>query len=154
MKRRAAFNNTRVQLPKLVATYLDVKMSPPSPLDPSPHSWNIATFGLEGDRLWIDNKPMSSLTRGIGFDSTLQVPLTTTDDQYPNVPLMRLGFLPGTPLLPSTAISLRTLAFYKALRSRCPQVGIEPFVRVLCDLHGVRFLTQCHTLTTDVYTQP
>lgn len=54
-----------------------------------------------------------------------------------SVALVRHGFIPTSPVVPHTAIEIKTLELYRRLSSRCPNVGVQPFVRVICDLHQV-----------------
>ncbi|KAJ3743085.1 hypothetical protein DFH05DRAFT_1400357 [Lentinula detonsa] len=60
-------------------------------------------------------------------------------DQYISSSLVRQGYFPCSPLLHKSVISTRTLELYHHLFVRCPRLSIQPFVRALCDLHGIRF---------------
>ncbi|EJD44456.1 hypothetical protein AURDEDRAFT_65269, partial [Auricularia subglabra TFB-10046 SS5] len=51
------------------------------------------------------------------------------------VALMRAGMMACTPLAPAVAISIRMLELYYRVRRRAPRLGIQPFVRALCDIH-------------------
>lgn len=59
-------------------------------------------------------------------------------DIYPNVTLLRNGHLGTSPILPSVAISIRTLADYCQVHHVCPRFSIEAQVRRLCHLHKVQ----------------
>ncbi|EJD45903.1 hypothetical protein AURDEDRAFT_63834 [Auricularia subglabra TFB-10046 SS5] len=48
---------------------------------------------------------------------------------------MRVGMMACTPLAPVVAISVRLLELYYRVRRRAPRLGIQPFVRALCDIH-------------------
>ena len=62
-------------------------------------------------------------------------------DVYPNVTLLRNGYLGASPLSPSVAISIRTLVAYHQTHRVCPHLSIEAEVRKLCHLHRVRFVS-------------
>ncbi|KAF8331785.1 hypothetical protein F5887DRAFT_1063958 [Amanita rubescens] len=46
--------------------------------------------------------------------------------------------IPSAPYQPSYGVSTRVLELYKNLNARCPCLAIQPFVKGLIDLHGVR----------------
>ena len=60
--------------------------------------------------------------------------------QYWNVTLLRHGCLTSTPDSISSVVSLRTIELYRRLRLRHPQLSIQAFVKVTCNLHNVRYL--------------
>ncbi|KAJ3724216.1 hypothetical protein DFJ43DRAFT_1003285 [Lentinula guzmanii] len=66
-----------------------------------------------------------------------QIPVFVTDT-YTNASYIRSGYLPFNPLLNQTLVSLDTLELYHNLFMRCPRLGIQPFIRALCDLQGIR----------------
>ncbi|KAJ3991749.1 hypothetical protein F5050DRAFT_1864634 [Lentinula boryana] len=70
--------------------------------------------------------------------STQEVPIFVSDT-YHNASYIRSGFLPFNPLLNRNLVSLETLELYHNLFMRCPRLGIQPFVRALCDVQGTRF---------------
>ena len=45
--------------------------------------------------------------------------------------------MPCAPFTPTFAISIRVLELYRNSHLRCPHLTIQPFVKGLCDLHGV-----------------
>ncbi|KAF8203394.1 hypothetical protein K438DRAFT_1580548, partial [Mycena galopus ATCC 62051] len=47
------------------------------------------------------------------------------------------GLVPSVPYMASVVITLRTLEVFRRLQLRCPRLGMQAFVRGLCDLHGV-----------------
>jgi hypothetical protein len=53
--------------------------------------------------------------------------------------LIKQGLMPCAPWNPSVAISTRVLELYRTTHIRCPQLAIQPFVKSLCDLHGVSY---------------
>ncbi|EJD36651.1 hypothetical protein AURDEDRAFT_74039 [Auricularia subglabra TFB-10046 SS5] len=53
---------------------------------------------------------------------------------------MRVGLLACTPRQPSVAISIGVLEFYHRLRRHAPRLGVQPFVRALCDKYGAIYL--------------
>lgn len=60
-------------------------------------------------------------------------------DTYINTGYIRSGYLPVNPLVNQTLIALNTMELYHSIFMRCPRLGIQPFVRAVCDLQGVRF---------------
>ncbi|KAF8144404.1 hypothetical protein K438DRAFT_1992863 [Mycena galopus ATCC 62051] len=50
---------------------------------------------------------------------------------------IRQGLMPTTPYDPNVLITVRALEVFRTLQLRCPRLGIQVFVRGLCDLHGV-----------------
>ncbi|KAJ7075040.1 hypothetical protein B0H15DRAFT_925551 [Mycena belliarum] len=62
--------------------------------------------------------------------------------------------MPVAPYLPSVVITIRALEVYRVTRLRCPRLGIQAYVRGLCDLHGVPprpYLATQVTVAFDVY---
>lgn len=49
------------------------------------------------------------------------------------------GVIPTVPLAHTVGISTRTVALYHRLFTRCPKLGIQPFVKALCDAEGIPF---------------
>ncbi|KAJ7832527.1 hypothetical protein B0H14DRAFT_3087771 [Mycena olivaceomarginata] len=45
--------------------------------------------------------------------------------------------MPCSPHTPSVVITLRALEIFRVMQLRCPRLGIQAFVRSLCDLHAV-----------------
>ncbi|KAJ7664009.1 hypothetical protein DFH06DRAFT_1268637 [Mycena polygramma] len=45
--------------------------------------------------------------------------------------------MPVAPYFPTVVITIRALEVYRVTHLRCPRLGIQPFVRALCDIHGV-----------------
>lgn len=66
-----------------------------------------------------------------------QVFAPSATDLWPNVTLLRHGFLGSSPLHPPLAISLRTLENYRQTHRVCPRLSIQAEVRKLCHLHNV-----------------
>lgn len=58
--------------------------------------------------------------------------------EHPAVSLMRTGLLACSPVVPSVAISLGILELYYRIRRHAPRLGVQPFVRALCDKYLVR----------------
>jgi hypothetical protein len=67
---------------------------------------------------------------------------------------MRRGWIPVSPFIPTAVITIRTLEVYRVARLWCPRLGIQAFVRTLCDIHGVaphQWLTAQFSVAFDVY---
>ncbi|KAJ7075628.1 hypothetical protein B0H15DRAFT_925383 [Mycena belliarum] len=68
--------------------------------------------------------------------------------------LVNLGLIPCSPFSPTVAITVRALEVFRVTRLRCPRLGIQPYVRALCDIHGVPFRSYLSTqfsIAFDVY---
>ncbi|KAJ7150768.1 hypothetical protein C8R46DRAFT_1166724 [Mycena filopes] len=62
--------------------------------------------------------------------------------------------MPAAALFPSLVITVRVLETFRRLQLRCPRLSIQPFVRALCDLHGVAprsYLATQFSVAFDVY---
>ena len=57
---------------------------------------------------------------------------------YPNETLLRYGYLGCSPVQPTLAFSIRTLAAYRQSHRTCPRFSIEAQCRMLCHMHNVR----------------
>ncbi|KAJ7577148.1 hypothetical protein C8J56DRAFT_1007247 [Mycena floridula] len=68
--------------------------------------------------------------------------------------LVRQGLFPCSPVKINVAISTATSELYRSLFVQCPHLTILPFVKTLCDMHGVPFrpyLTTQFSIAFDVY---
>ncbi|KAJ7867222.1 hypothetical protein B0H14DRAFT_3084137 [Mycena olivaceomarginata] len=75
-------------------------------------------------------------------------------DEFVASGLVNLGLFPCSPYDPTVAITTRALEVFRVMRLPCPRLGIQPYVRALCDLHGVPFRTYLSTqfsVAFDVY---
>ncbi|KAG7087263.1 hypothetical protein E1B28_013242 [Marasmius oreades] len=67
---------------------------------------------------------------------------------------IRQGLLPCAPSQPSVAITIRTMEAYRTMFMRSPHFTIQPFVKALCDIHGIPFrsyLTQQFSICFDLF---
>lgn len=58
-------------------------------------------------------------------------------DVFVSSGLVNLGYFPSSADKPSTVFTTRVLEVFRVTRLRCPRFAIPPYVRSLCDLHGV-----------------
>ncbi|KAI5999191.1 hypothetical protein EDD15DRAFT_2386482 [Pisolithus albus] len=58
---------------------------------------------------------------------------------YPNETLICHGYLGCSPVFPSVAISIRTLAVFHQQHRTCPRFGIQAQAKALCHLHHVPY---------------
>jgi hypothetical protein len=75
-------------------------------------------------------------------------------DQGIAAALVCQGLMPCAPFSPTLAISTRLLELYRNSHLRCPHLAIQPFIKALCDLHGVPFrpyLSQQFSISYDLY---
>ncbi|KAK7028351.1 hypothetical protein R3P38DRAFT_3314844 [Favolaschia claudopus] len=67
---------------------------------------------------------------------------------------IRQGWIPSSPTTPTAVVTIRALEIFRVTRLRCPRLGIQAFVRALCDIHGVAprpWLTTQFSVAFDVY---
>ena len=84
---------------------------------------------------------------------SFEVKLCTTDKGIPAA-ILRHGLIPCSPFTPTLAITIRVLELYRVSHLRCPHLAIQPFVKGLCDLHGVPsspYLFQQFSICYDLY---
>ncbi|KAJ7102996.1 hypothetical protein C8R43DRAFT_1092256 [Mycena crocata] len=75
-------------------------------------------------------------------------------DAFISSGLVNLGYFPCASDKPSVAITTRVLEVYRVARNRCPRLAIQPFVKSLCDIHGVSFrpyLSTQFSIAFDLY---
>ena len=60
-------------------------------------------------------------------------------DENPNVALMHIGLITGTPVHPKLAFSVNLLELFYHLRRRQPNIGIQGFVKATCAFQQVCF---------------
>ncbi|KZV81693.1 hypothetical protein EXIGLDRAFT_703421, partial [Exidia glandulosa HHB12029] len=74
--------------------------------------------------------------------------------EHPVLSVIRAGMMPCSPVIPSVAISMGILELYYRVRSHAPRLGIQPFVRGLCDkymCHYRPYLREQFALAFDMY---
>jgi hypothetical protein len=62
--------------------------------------------------------------------------------------------MPSTPLHPTVVVTIRALELFRVIQLRCPRLGVQTFVRGLCDLHSVTprpYLGSQFSTAFDVY---
>lgn len=75
-------------------------------------------------------------------------------DETLTAALIERGLIPSAPYHPNTAFATRMLEFYRTTHLRTPHLAIQPFVKSLCDLHGIPFksyLNKQFSIAYDVY---
>ncbi|KAJ6600447.1 hypothetical protein DFH09DRAFT_901486 [Mycena vulgaris] len=68
--------------------------------------------------------------------------------------LIMEGLVPCAPWTPNVAITVRVLEAYRVTHVRCPQLAVQPYVKSLCDIHGVAYrpyLCQQFSIAYDLY---
>lgn len=68
--------------------------------------------------------------------------------------LVRQGVIPCAPIRQSVVFTIRLLELYRLAHLRCPHLAIHPWVKALCDLHGVHFSTYLYeqfSIAFDLY---
>lgn len=75
-------------------------------------------------------------------------------DQGIPAALVRQGLVPCAPFSPTLTFTTRLLELYRNNHLRCPHLAIQPYVKSLCDLHGVSYrpyLSQQFSIAYDLY---
>ncbi|KAG8217191.1 hypothetical protein J3R82DRAFT_5273 [Butyriboletus roseoflavus] len=88
------------------------------------------------------------------FSRCYETFITPACNQYPNETLIRHEYLGCSPLYPTIAISLCTLAAFCQQHHMCPHFSIQAQVKSLCHLHEVPYwpsLTTALSVAYDAY---
>ncbi|KAJ7894458.1 hypothetical protein B0H14DRAFT_2334388 [Mycena olivaceomarginata] len=92
---------------------------------------------------------------GVNFSAASHKELClVAGDVYVASACVHRGWIPVSPFIPTAVITIRTLEVYRVVRLRCPRLGIQAFVRTLCDIHGVtprQWLAAQFSITFDIY---
>ena len=75
-------------------------------------------------------------------------------DQGIAAALVHQGLMPCAPFSLTLTFSTRLLELYRSTHLQCPHLTIQPFIKGLCDLHGVSFrpyLGQQFSISYDLY---
>ncbi|KAJ6614479.1 hypothetical protein B0H10DRAFT_2221215 [Mycena sp. CBHHK59/15] len=67
---------------------------------------------------------------------------------------VRQGLMPVAPHVPTVVITVHALEVYRVAHLRCPRLGIQPFIRTLCDIQRVAprpWLAAQFSVAFDVY---
>lgn len=70
---------------------------------------------------------------------------------YGSASIIRAGVIPTIPSKHLAGISIRTVALYHWLFVYCPKLGIQPFVKSLCDAEGAAFKPYMSTQMSTVF---
>ncbi|KAG1766385.1 hypothetical protein EV702DRAFT_979590 [Suillus placidus] len=74
-----------------------------------------------------------------------------TSHHYPNETLIYHGYLGCSPLRPTVAISIRTLATYRQYHRACPRFSIQAQCKALCNLHDMPYRPYLNSQFSDTY---
>lgn len=104
------------------------------------HRATRGVIGSQWPRLKIQVRRLHLLARcadrkSAEFERNMRIDQPPGD--HPVVALMRAGMVACTPGVPVVAISVGTLDLYYRLRRHAPRLGVQPFVRALCDRYMV-----------------
>ncbi|KAE9385347.1 hypothetical protein BT96DRAFT_1007129 [Gymnopus androsaceus JB14] len=114
--------NWENQMDELVTAYMD---------------WDlIKTKNVKSSREPVELMDLSVVD--VFGSSTKEVPLLS-GLTYDSSSIILAGLMPTTPLSHKTAITTRTVSLYHSLFVHCLKLGIQPFIKTLCDSEGVPF---------------
>jgi hypothetical protein len=68
----------------------------------------------------------------------VDIPLLAGDASIP-AGLVNLGYFPCSPHTATVVVTTRALELFRITSLRCPRLAIQPWVKSLCDIHGVPF---------------
>ncbi|KAJ7705953.1 hypothetical protein B0H16DRAFT_1746965 [Mycena metata] len=136
-------NAFAVQMPAMVDAYL---------------AWSLDTAEHGLSKLFTHTEDAAVETRRVYAVDLFtayftEVPITATDNFVASA-YVRQGLMPAAAVFPSVVITVRVLEVFRRLQLRCPRVGVQAFVRTLCDLHGVApggYLVTQFTVAFDIY---
>jgi hypothetical protein len=83
----------------------------------------------------------------------IDIPLLAGDDTLSSG-FVNLGYFPCSPTNAVVVLTTRVLEIFRVASLRCPRLAIQPFVKSLCDIHGVPFrpyLTTQFSVAFDLY---
>ena len=81
-----------------------------------------------------------SITDQIIAGSSPTVMVWQHREENPNVALMQVGVIAGTPVAPKLAFSIKILELFYYLCRRQPSIGVQGFVKAICTFQQV-----CHS---------
>jgi hypothetical protein len=127
--------------------------SPPPSVEPEllQGTYKIQVMDVYGNKILVNVS--SSVLTSILATFSLDAELAAGDQGIPAA-LVRQGLIPCAPFSPTLSISTRLLELYRNTHLRCPHLAIQPFVKGLCDLHGIPFrpyLSQQFSICYDLY---
>ena len=70
-------------------------------------------------------------------------------DENPNITLMHIGLIAGTPVHPKLAFSVDLLELFYHLRRRQPSIGVQGFIKATCTFQQVYFPLSVHLRMTN-----
>ncbi|KAJ7204100.1 hypothetical protein GGX14DRAFT_569699 [Mycena pura] len=83
----------------------------------------------------------------------VDLPLLAGDDTLSSG-FVNQGYFPCSPTDATVVLTTRTLELFRVTSLRCPRLAIQPFVKSLCDIHGLPFrpyLSTQFSVAYDVY---
>ncbi|KAJ7866709.1 hypothetical protein B0H13DRAFT_2236793 [Mycena leptocephala] len=88
------------------------------------------------------------------FSATHEELVLIAGDQYVSSGCVRQGWVPVAAYFPTVVVTIRALEVFRVMSLRCPRLGVQAFVRALCDIHGVSprpWLSSQFSVAFDIY---
>ncbi|KAJ7832588.1 hypothetical protein B0H13DRAFT_2370880 [Mycena leptocephala] len=88
------------------------------------------------------------------FSATHEELVLIAGDQYVSSGCVRQGWVPVAAYFPTVVVTIRALEVFRIMSLRCPRLGVQVFVRALCDIHGVSprpWLSSQFSVAFDIY---
>jgi hypothetical protein len=129
------------QIPAFADAYMDwdlhrMESSPPAVEQVVDGSYAIRIVDAFGEHA-LSAYPDSRLTVAACSGTSDELLDVFKSDLFIGCTLIRHGVMPSSPGLPSVAITIQTLEFYRLAHFRCPHLSISAFVKALSDNHSV-----------------
>ena len=70
-------------------------------------------------------------------------------NENPNISLMHIGLIAGTPVFPKIAFSVDLLELFYHIRRRQPSIGVQGFVKAMCAFRQMCIFFSVHPQTTN-----
>ncbi|OJA17555.1 hypothetical protein AZE42_13216 [Rhizopogon vesiculosus] len=135
--------NWNLQMEHLVNAYLDYRTRDCGDGMPSV---SRDEHPCNADNLILQNIELVDI-----FSRKCASPQPLPSHKFPNESLIYHGYLGCSPLLPTVAISLRTLAAYRQSHRTCPRFSIQAQCKALCHLHDIPYRPYFQTQFSDAY---
>ncbi|KAJ7840355.1 hypothetical protein B0H13DRAFT_2366292 [Mycena leptocephala] len=88
------------------------------------------------------------------FSATHEELVLIAGDQYVSSGCVHQGWVPVAAYFPTVVVTIRALEVFRVVSLHCPRLGVQAFVRALCDIHGVSprpWLSSQFSVAFDIY---
>ncbi|KAJ7358006.1 hypothetical protein DFH08DRAFT_801867 [Mycena albidolilacea] len=105
-------------------------------------SWSVAMLeeGVSGEYVQPESSMVEDMQRVLVVDlfkASYKDVLIMRGDVFMASTYVHQGLMPSTPLHPTAVVTVHTLELFRMMQLRCLPLGVQAFIRDLCDLHSV-----------------